>query len=495
MKRKQNNTNDFRQRTIAELLGAIHKNELRQLTKYLNAYCTPETQKLWKVIKAKHPKFEVTDDYLRKAVRPGKPITDRLYRVQLAEISKHIKSFITVQEFKENELLYANTLAKTLMKRKAKLNYNITRKKNEELFMVDRKPDADHYQHLNDFHAIDYQFKLLFNPNEVNDSLQLASDNHDYSFLINKLRWIMAMRNRSIVAKKTFNDHNEKEFLNYLTKFPLDELPLIKAYYLSLQLFQETSFERFIEFKEHLFAIRNQFDHHEIRTLLILAGNICSVNIQNGQLEYLEERFSITKIKVEEEFLNILGNFANNHFQGTLRDAIEAQQLSWAYNFLKTKLPNIHSDHQQNVEVLSWAIWYFAKEDYAKQEEFMTQMRNEDYKFTNIYNELSYRILRLKTNYKLLEDELKKQVKKEAKRRLKEAFQNHLQSYIRYSERKEGIPENARNKLINFGLALRLIYNKRFGTRPINNELKTEILNLKPITELPWLLKELKAES
>lgn|GEM_PF-2554179 len=489
---KRNNTNDFRQRTIAELLKSITKQELRHLTNYLKTHCTPGTLQLWLLLKTKHPKFDITDEYIRDNTRPNKPLSDKHYRYQLADLSKHTKAFIAEQEFRNNKLQYANSLANALMKRNAVLNYKKIRQQNEQLFTKERKPDANQYHYLQEYHSIDFQFNTVNQPNKVSNSLQLASDNHDYSFLINKLRWIIAMQNRSRVVKKTFNDQHEKAFIDYLTNFSLDELPLIKAYYLALLQFQQNTYEQFVSYKEHVLSIRHQFDRDEMRQLLTLAGNFCVLNIQEGKLEFLEERFMITKINVEEGFLNVLNYFSNNHFLITLRDAVEAEQLSWAYDFLKTKLPETHPDHQINLELLGWAIWYFAKGDYEKQEEYMVEMQSTDYKFYDFYNELAYKVLQLKTDYILLGNKpAGLSAAGRPKKLVKEVFKSRLSSYLLYLRRKENLLESIRDSRINFGKALRLIYNKRYGTQRIDKDLETEILALKPITELPWLLKEL----
>lgn len=377
-------------------------------------------------------------------------------------------------------MLYSNTLAKALLLRRTRVNYEKTRLQNEQLFSPNQQQDDEYFNHLHEHKYIDFQYATLFNPMESSDNLQVASDYLDYSFLIRKLRYLIAQRNYQRILKIELNNQNEQAFLDFLAHFPLDKLPLIQAYYLVLKLFQSSTFKQFSIYKQHLFSIRNQFDRNEIRQLLTLGGNICFWNIQNAQLEFLDERFAITKIMVEENFLQVLGHFSNNHFRTTLRDAIEAGELEWAKWFLETKLPITHPDHRTNLDLLGWASLYFAKGELDKQKEYLIQMQSEDYKFTDFYNELIYRVLRLKTDYTLLGNAPKK--------RAREAFQSHLQSYLRYCERKTDIPATTRQSRINFGLAIRLIFNKRYGKKRISKDLQTEILGLKPITELPWLL-------
>lgn len=457
MKLKRTKIGLFSERNISELLCSIRKDELRQFNTYLKTNCTQSTHYLWRVIKTKLNDAGVTDKAILKAFGKNKPITDKHYRVLLAELSKHTKDYIIEREFEQNELLYTNTLANALLKRRAQKNYKKTRQQNERRFTVNRKPDADYYEHYHQHKLIDFQFTTLYEPLKTEDSLQQASDYHDYSFLVKKLRYLTILRNRQRIVRTSYNEQNEEEFIQYLLKFPLDELPLIKAYYLMVRLFQHSSYRNYIAFKDHLFPIRDQFDRGEVRQLLTLAGNICFWNVQEGKLEFLEERFNVSKIMVEENFLQVLGYFSNNHFQTTLINAIEARKLDWAFWFLENKLPDTHPEHRTNLELLGWASLYLAKGELKKQEQYMHQMQLEDYKFTDYYNELAYRTLRLKTDFILLGNN--------PKQRVREAFQAHLSNYLRYCERKTDIPPITRKARENFGIAARLVFNKYYGKK------------------------------
>lgn len=481
--KKRNNTGWFHERAIAELLCALHKKEIRLLTNYLKTYASPGVLQLWQVLKTKYPDFKIQDKTLRQSARKGAPISQNVYTVLLTNLGKHTTAFFTQQEFEKNRLLYANIRAEALMKRRAKRTYEKIKNQSEQLFTIKQKLNPGYYEFLHQNRLTDFQYNTLYKPLQSENSLQEASDFHDYSFLAIKLRYLVVMHNRQQIVKTTYNKKNETEFIEYLLKFPIDELPLIKAYYLTLRLLQNGSFDNFIAFKEHLLPCRGEFDQAEVRLLLSLGGNVCFWNIQNGHLEFLEERFALTKIMVEEGYLNVLGYFSNNHFRTTLRDAIEAEQLSWAYEFLMAKLPITHPDHRTNLELLGWASWYFAKGVYDKQHTYMVQMQSVDYKFTDFQNELAYRVLRLKTDYTLLGNQ--------PRSRTKEAFLGHLKSYLRYCERKTDIPEKIRQSRLNFGVAVRLIFHFRYGKKQSSDDLKTAIINKKPMIELPWLLGEL----
>jgi len=477
--KQKNKTGWFDKRDITELLKALHKKELRPLTKYLKVYGSPGVQLLWKVIMPKYPLFKIKDATIRNSIRPGKPLTQKAYPVLLNDLSKLVKTFITEQEFREDQLLYDNIQAKALINRRAKRNYKRVRQQQHKR-LESQKPDAEYYDYLHKSKLTDFQHTTLFDPYKKENSLQEASNYHDYSFLIKKLRYLSSIYNRKRIVNTVYNEQHEEAFLQYLSEFCLEEHPLIKAYFLNIQLFRESSIGNYTSLKNQLLPIRNQFDKDEIRQLLTLAQTICTTSIREGRLDFLKERFLLTKIMVEENFLKVLGHFSNNHFRTTLRDAIEANQLSWAYEFLANKLPLTHPDHRTNLELLGWAQWYFAKGDYEKLNDHLLQMQSAAYQFTDDLNELAYRVLHLKTDYKLLDNSSKaKEI---------QAFKHHLNRYLLYCKRKINLHDETRQSRMNFGYAVRLLFNARHGKKQSSKVLKTKILGLKPIVELPWLL-------
>lgn len=479
--KKVNKPSDFTGKQVAKLLRAIFKEELRDFAKYLNVHASPGTLALWEVLKNHHPKFQISNEEIRLKVRPKNPISDGVFRVQIAELTKLTQAFLTMQEFQMDKRLYANTTAKVLMKRRVRNIYEKHRQKAKRILSGNIMLDAEFYHHQHQNKYIDFQYVTLNDPLKTDDSLQLASDFHDYNFLVKKLRYLIVMYNRQRIIKTTYNEEGEQKFLDYLDSFPLKELPLINAYYLILKLFKNATLENLIQFKDFFLPLRHKFDPDETRQLLTLVGNSCFPNIYNGQLGFVSERFVITKILVEENYLQVLGHFSHNHFRTSLRDAIEAGELDWAEWFLKTKLPETHPNHQKNLKTLGWALLHFAKGTLDNQEDFMLEMQSTNYKFTGFYEELTYRVLRLKTDFVRLGDH--------PHHRLKEAFQAHVKSFLRYCERREDIPLSTRRSRINFGFALRLIFNKRFGKKRVEEDVKTAILAMKPVSELPWLLQ------
>ena len=489
MQGKRNNTGNFINRTVAELIKGLKKEELGMFKKFIEMKGSPSINKVWVVLRKSYPKLLLTDQAICRAMNPEKPMKNGAYRVLLNELSTITIAFYAEQEFKQNQKLYTNTVANALLKRNAQRTYKKIKKKNEELHFQEVNIDSDFYYFKYKKEYIDFQFMTLNEPLRFGTSLPLASKFHDYSFLTQKLRFLIAKRNRERIFKQSYPDFGEEDFLNYLITFPLSDLPLVNSYYLILLALKKPNYEVFLKFKLFFLSRRSKIEKNEARQLISLAVNICFWEIRNGNLQFLEERFELTKILVEENYLEVLGYFSHNHFRPVLRDAIEAEKLNWLYSFLMKILPKIRPEHRGNLEPLGWASYYFAKGNLDKQAKYMLKMNSKDYKFTSILNELSYRALKLKTDFVSLGNKPKNLEKK--------SFQGQIASILRFCERNtdKKKPNAATFKaLSNFGHAIRLLFNQKYGKKRVDVDIKKEILSMDGVTEIPWLLKQINID-
>ncbi len=478
---KKNKTGYFQNREIIELLRSFDKKEVKLFTQFLAVYASSPVIKCWAVLKRKHPEYLIKDEAVHNKVRPGKPFHDVMYRGWVSELYRLAKEFITWQEFKQDKKLSSNTTAYALLKRGAPRAYL----KNGRQATMSEGVDllnAQHYSYLHQKEFVNYQYVTVYEHHKATQSLQLASDFHDYNFLAQKLRYLVIMRNRQRIVKDDYNYTNEKDFLTYLAKFDHTGLPLIHTYYLLLIQFQDiTSAENYKAFYAYFDLHRSKFDVDEARQVLTFASNICYWNIGLGNLEFLEKRFIITRIMVDEGFIMVRGFFPTYHFRSTMRSAVEAKELEWAAQFLDNYLPQTNEQDRPNLESLNRAYLHFSKGELDLQSQYLLQMQSIDYKFIDPYNEIAYRTLLVKTDFVLLGEQ--------PKPRQKEAFQGRINGFSNYILRKKDIPATFQESCQHFSKALRLIYNKKYGKKRVDKDLGKEILGLQPIIELPWLLE------
>jgi len=468
----------FHTRSSAELLKSLRSNELKLFSDFLNS-AKPGIQKVWKVVRRYYPDYLVTDEEVKKKAGGSSPLTDGAYRVLLTEINDYTKQFILVQELKNNQLQQGNILAYGLLKRGAKKAYK-KHKHQIEKQIETIKPNIEYYKEIHLHKYIDYQFTTVNNFTEVDDSLQQASDYNDFSYLLQKIRYFVIMRNRLQIVKQNYFLRGEELFIDYFKQFPVNEFSLIQSYYLLLRLFQNPSRDNLDTFLKFFLPIRHEIELNETRQLLTFSRNICLWNIQSGQLDFLEDKFELSRYQADEGLLDFLGHFSHNHFLMCLNDALEAGKLDWAKDFLDRTIPKLHPDYQINLKLLGWASYYFVLNNSDLQSKFMIKMSSNEYQFTDYYNELAFRVLSLKTDFIALGSNPTNMSIK--------VFKAKVDGFLRFCDRKEPLNEKLETTRINFGKAVRLLFNKCYGKKRIEYDIKEKILTMQPISELPWLL-------
>jgi len=475
----------FKNRITTELLQTIGKKEVKLFSKFIAFKGSKGSIDFWKILSGYHPKYDVKDADVFRKLHPNKPYSDGLLRVRSSELNTYIKEFLVYQEYQKDPLHLANTLARTLFHRRANKWYQKQKKLNDKLISDNKQLTTKTYYHLHEKEIIDYQFITITNPRQTTASLQQASAYNDDSYLVEKLRYLILLRNRERIVKDNHKDETEDSFLTYLANFHIDNKPIIKVYYLLLLVFKNlTSNHEFQQFKQYFLENRTLFETNEARQIFTFATNICFWNIQLGHLDFLNHRFELNKIMVEENYLTVLGHFSSNHFSSIVVGAIEANQLTWASSFLEEYLPKTKPEDRNNLEALHRAALLFAQGEYTKQADYMFQIEQlEGYRAKDTYDAIFYRTLELKTAYKLLGNK--------PKQRSLESAQGKINSYQAYINRKNSIPSSVKKSRLNFAKALRLIFLTHHGKKKLSVDLKQEILSLQPITELPWLLNEI----
>ena len=104
--------------------------------------------------------------------------------------------------------------------------------------------------------------------------------------------------------------------------------------------------------------------------------------------------------------------------------------------------------------------------------------------FINLFYEIDYRILSIKTDFVLLP--------KRPKRMSIEAFESKLDSFRNFLNRRESIPNDYKASCQNFRKAVSMLFHKRIGKRVKAQDLNAELQTMTPITQWVWLEGMLK---
>lgn len=480
---KVKRTRKLNEREIIELLQVFTNKTVKEFTKFVAFQGSPGICEFWTVVKEHHPDYDITDHEIYQLINPEKAFNDRLFRVRLAELSNLIKAYLAYNTFKKDHLLYANVMAKSLYNFGLRKTYKKQKQINDELMTEARISNARGYYYLHQKELIDFTYLVSFGPRKPSDSLKQASKFHTLDFLTQKIRYFVISRNYNQIMRSEFDEEEEAQFLKYLKSFDIQNEPVTKCYLLLLLMFKNfDNAEIFDQFYDYFFLHINQFDKSEALNIVSFAVNICKLNLRNGQLQFIIPRFKLNRLLIEK---NLLGNDSSiNYFEQILVSAIDADELNWATDFIKNHLPKKTKKNVYTIE-LNQAILAFAKGDLQQIEKHLfTLEQTNAYKEADTYNILAFRKLKLKLAYQQLE-ESPTQIQKDA-------FLGNLNAYSKYASRLTDISQLSIQYCNNFAKALRLIYFKRYGKKKITGDLKTQILDIKPILGFPWLLKQVE---
>ncbi len=481
-----NRMSAFNKRKITDLLVTFNKQEIRDFTAYVRERGKKSNIVLWKTVRTFHPKYEVKDEFVFKKIRPGQTYKDKNYRVWVSELTQLAKEFVAIEAFRQNEFLFNNTLSMALLKRRLKEMALKVLNKNDKALDECERHSSLYYDYAYQHEDIVYQGVLFLENRAFTDSLQKAIDLLDISYFIHKLKLLVTMRNRLYIKKETYDFHMEDELLAYLKAHPRTDVPLVHLYYLLLLMMRNleahTAFQEFLPyFKAH----RSRIALEENRQLLIGGINFCLWNIQEGRMQYLAHRFELAKMIVEEKLMMVEGLISKLSFHLMVKIGIEVKAFDWTADFILSYLPKTSKLDRSLIEIYTWASLYGAKGDFTKQQEWLRQYiaPHKEFELTD-EDEILFRILELKAGYEQWTP------------KGSDFFLARVEAFRPYISRKEAqISDNFRLSALNFAKALKQLTQKRLGKASRVGDLRTYILGLRPMRELPWLLEKIATKN
>lgn len=466
---------------IFELLRLLTKKQLKEVTKFINYKATPALKEFWTSLYGLHPKYVMDEQEIAMKFCPKSKNKNKTLKDRLNALNTIIRDYLAIQEFKQRHWLFANTTAAALTKAGAVNAYKKQKITNNELINDERIANTEIYHSMYQKELLDFYFVNIYAHRESTDSLKLAMGYQDLDFLVKKLKYFVFQKNSQSFVETDYDDSKKYFFLNYLETIPFQDKPIIQCYYLLLLAFQDIEhYDNFNRFKEYLFQHLNHFGKGVAGDFFTFATNICSWNIMRGHLHFVQDRFELTKIMVEKKFFFENDKFSHNHFRTIMRASIDAEQLAWTERFFDTYFQK-STGRNKFVSVLNQAALFFAKGQYDKLKEcFALIEQSKAHKTKDEFDNIELKMLALKLAFvELGTDPIPKK---------KTAFEKQVNRYLKYVASCKKISKRAILSRINFGKCLQLIFSQTYKDNAFEINLREEVIALKPVSGLPWLL-------
>lgn len=372
-------------KNLISLLKSFTKEEFSEFEKFAaSPYFARERNvtPLLKYLKKFYPEFPEEKLKLESAynkIYPGKPYSEAAIRMQVSELTKLCKDFLSVSSFVKNKNTSKLFLIEQLQIRSISDVFNSEVKELDKTITSEKTVSIDNLSSLlklNDYKII----KLEMEGNHT-EAPELHYYHGDYLpvdlliKLINNVQDIIASRNNYIMKSKKVFSEVLLENINFdnLIKFispKEDKIYQIVLFYFYRYKFYKSNGEHtyFAEAKEVLFKYRKSFSYYDFYGMMVNLANCCWWQIKLGNVSYNRELFEIHSLWVETGHLNAPHySYIDLHiFKNMFALALTLNEIKWAENFLEKFSGRLNLLHSQDAINYSYALLHFKKKEYDK---------------------------------------------------------------------------------------------------------------------------------
>ncbi len=389
----------------------------------------------------------------------------------MSDLLWYLEQFIVIQRMENDPVRNNRTLMLHYIDEDLEKHFRGKMRETEQLQQKNPYRDSDYF--FNQFliestnnYFFDKQSKHVFN-----ESLQQAIDNLDLYYLALKLKYSCEMMNRKNVMTADYRLRLLDEILLYLKQNSFDHVPAISIYFKILLTLTESENENhFNDLKKLLADHAAKFPQREARDMFAYAQNYCIKKINSGNPKYLEELFVLYKTSLDAEIL-IEGKFLSPWtYKNIVGVALRVKEFEWTSKFINDYKERLSLEFRENAFRMNLAYYHFLKNEFSDALELLAHVE-----FTDLIYALETKTLLLRIYYEL--DEI-------------EPLFSLIDSFKVYLRRNKLISDYQLKVHLNLLKYVKKLIKLRKGEYEKSEELKNEILSVKQIAGLDWLLKK-----
>lgn len=405
-----------------------------------------------------------------KKIFPDTEYDDARLRQTVHFLMKALESFLTYQEFTEDEATLNRALAKVYRSRKQEKAFLKTMRNLEKIQENSAHRGEEHLR--NEFLLHWERYKFYEGKKRTTDlQLQEVSDNMDIAYIASRLRQSCLMLAHQKVYKMDYDMGMMDATLAYLETKNLLHIPAIAIFYHGYKAFtNEQEEQHFRLLKDAISAYSHFFPPAEIREIYLMAINYCISRMNTGQKSFVREAFDLYKLGIENEVLIENGQISRFTFRNIVNTGTPLKEFDWLNGFIQSYQESLEEKHRDSLVCFSLAKIHFEKREYNQAMKLLAQFEDDDM-LTNLYG----KAMLIQMYYE--EDEY-------------DALESLLESMRAYLKRKQIISyhKDLYTNLIKYTKKLVKI-------NPYNQQQKDllaeEIKNVSPLPIKTWLLERL----
>ncbi len=250
---------------------------------------------------------------------------------------------------------------------------------------------ANKHLEKNPYKNADYYFKSYqisknayeqtsSNKRAFNEELQIAGNDLDVYFLVEKLRYCSEMLNLEKIINVKYDLQLGEEIIVFLNNHPLAEIPAISIYLNFLKMLkEETEVKHFKKVKQLLYDHVNVFSSEELKHLYTGILNYCTrkINRYNDE-QYWLEYFEINKVLLKKELLYENGQLSPWRYTNIVHVGLKTNQPEWTKSFIEQYKNKLPEEYIENMYAYNLSLFYYYQKDYSKAQTLAFQTDSKD---------------------------------------------------------------------------------------------------------------------
>lgn len=460
------------------LLKSLKPEEIRWLTKFVhspfynsNVYVIA----LFNILKPTYPDFDtktINKEKIWQKLFPQKKMESGRLRLIMHNLAGLVEEFMVANRLKKQSSLFRSLLNTELGERDM---YDFFEK---ETFRQLQELEASPYR---DNQYFKEKKELLMqwyghpgtNRQKQTDIIKELSENQKIHHALEELQLIFAHNARAIVSSELAIKKLPKHTISIAET---SNNALIKIYVLLANLQQGAeNLDKIINiFSTHLATLRRE----EKRTIIQILINHSARLYNSGKSKTPQKLLNLYKLGLENDCVLVNDEITEATFQNIIVVGALCEDWDWTNKFIKNyqaKLPNLS---REAATAMGQGLLHFYKKEYDRSIEILL-----DCKFSKLQQEIQSKLILIRCYFeKFVIDNS-----------YYELLFFQIKAFEKYIRRKEAIPTQKIEELLNFTKFLKRIIEKRNKLEALSG-LQNQIMTAKNVTLKNWLLEKTGAK-
>ncbi|HFA51019.1 MAG TPA: hypothetical protein ENJ95_18565 [Bacteroidetes bacterium] len=372
--------------TIVRYLGSLEGPEQRRFREFAGSPYFNKHEKtrelldiLTGLLQRKKPDLGRRQVY--RKLFPGEEFDGQKLNNVVSFLLRLFARFCAIEKFESREWERGLTLLESGKSGRLPKLFGRTERQLKIKFEKNRQKDAPFFYANYRYYKSLAQRHQKENATATTQSLQLASDNLDLFFLIEKLRLSCEM----LAQKEVISSHFELSFINALipeieNRKEFKRQYAIRVYSSIFGMLKNPGAENFYQkLKKLMGEYLPFFSKQEGLDIFNHAQNFCVRQINLGNLSYVEELHDLYLNALENKLL-IDNNEINEWVYANISSvACRLKKYGWAKSFLEEYKPCLGKAARENAYNYNLAFYHYQKKEYGPARQLLTNLEFTDY--------------------------------------------------------------------------------------------------------------------